>query len=111
MIPTFGLTNRFFIPSMRLLRGRSGISGVRSSSSCRKPAHRLGRTVDAGTVRGRDHQERRCPDEGASDLGDVVGFLGGDVGQRLGINLREIVQLTNGVGIVPVYRTHLIFLL
>jgi len=37
MIPTFGLTSRFFIPSMRLLPGRSGISSVRSSSSCTKP--------------------------------------------------------------------------
>jgi hypothetical protein len=33
------------------------------------------------------------------------------VGQRLGINLREIVQRSNGVGIVPVYRIHVTLLL
>jgi hypothetical protein len=33
------------------------------------------------------------------------------MGQRLGINLREVVQRSNGVGIVPVDRVHVIFLL
>src|SRR4029453_7557794 len=92
MIPTFGLTSRFFIPAMRLLTGRSGISSVRSSSSCTNPgASPLG------------EQSMLVPFEvpitrngaaaiKAPDLGDVVGFLSGDVGERLGINLREIVQ-------------------
>jgi hypothetical protein len=44
-------------------------------------------------------------------LGDVVGFLGGDVGQWSGINLREIVQRSDGVGILPVSRIHGTFLL
>ena len=34
----------------------------------------LGRTVDAGPIRAGEHQERRCRDEGAPDLGNVVGF-------------------------------------
>ena len=101
MIPTFGLTSRFFIPSMRLLPGRSGISSVRSSSSCTNPgASPLGRTIDAGPVQGPDHQEWRCRDKGAPDLGDMVGSL-----WRSGSTLAYIFarwSRNNGIGIVPV---------
>src|SRR5262249_25450104 len=110
MIPTFGLTSRFFIPSMRLLPGRSGISKVRSSSSCTKPGTSpLGEQSERMAVGGGEHEEGRCGDEGSPDLGDVVGFLGGDSGQRLGIDLGEIVQRADSVSIVKVCCVHVMF--
>src|SRR5581483_655252 len=66
----------------------------------------LGRTVDARPVGSREHEKRRRRDKRAADFGDVVGFLGGDVRQRRGINLREIVQGSNSVSIAAVFGIH-----